>query len=1187
MTNRTRRPRFDRAWRKAISALLVSLLSLPVCGQVTQTGGLTVIVTDSERVAVSSATITLTNVDTNQTFERVTDDEGRAVFTELPVGRYKVTVGATGFAKMDVPEPVMINIARSASLVIVVEPDGVRFTRFMVSDAVERELPDLMDQLSAIPNQNNDLSTLLQIVPGAVATGPSSLGRIIVDGRGLDQQTARLDGVDFTPQVDFPSVDSAINPISSFQKPEVAGDLDSFVPRSGAFGFEPRHGPGTGVVTEGATYNAINKSFIWVAQFYGEHRNDALNARNFFDSDGENALRRTRFGGKAGGPLFGSKRAFLFLAYDGLRGRIERNVYEAVPIEAATGIATGPLAPHLRAFLPQGTHLLAPSASLDANFLVARRRTRATAESNAWDVRLDYFAFRPSAGGECPNHARPKECSPLTFRFTHQTAENQVPDGVTGRSQRQRFFFVNALVGWRLMTHTKPVRNELERKRSTKDFGHNFRLGFNLMRAHMDTETIAPTSSDLAQSLITIGGTVPVTGLPLPPALPQQPRSIPIATLGGLIRGTGRGLDLKPTSYSAIYDFSRPFKEAKRHELYAGFEARFLRLDFNRLGGLTYAFPNIAALRAGTPGSVTFQSDLSGTSPFSTGVGRRSARQQYYMGYVQMVSQFPRPCERKPGEKPPLVIRVPQPGQQPVEKPPCNENLEPALTLTYGLRYDYFSRVRENDARAVIIDPLTGQILQQGAPFYRVDKVNFQPRFGLAYRPANEGTFKNTMIRAGVGLYSGVPRISDLTLPIESDRFSTGVTGGTFPANPADVVRGFVENPLTRQFQPLAFARDYSPLERALKWDVRVGHLHSGYEFSAYYVGNVGRNLALANITNRIERVVTNPDPSRPAIVVRQFDVVRDGLVFQPFGEFFYRMGGGRSSYNALSLQISRDSKDELPTPRQWLKLPVKNFNAKYTLSRSVGNASGTILSNPLDPNADFGHNLGIPRHSFTLSAVYDLWRAPEVERNLNNLLWGWKLMPVLKATSGLPLIIRVNRPDVVYVDAASNVHAAPAAGRTAVLNTPGGGSSGGAFTPNLIPGVNPLARNGIEVLNPAAFAIPAPGEVGKVRRGQFRGPIVVQFDLGLRRNFPLPNKEKMRGEFQVEIFNLFNRANFINPTAVLPGLLGTNVAENQLQPGVPFTRTAAGNFGVVTAADPGRLIQVSFTVRFNQGFTK
>jgi hypothetical protein len=1120
-----------------LSTLFVMLSLIPAYGQAPQTATLTVTVLDENDAAARGVSVTVTNKVTGLTRNGTTDENGVARFTSLPVGTYTVTVEAAGFQRVEQTDVVVeAGAARSVPITL-----GVK----LLPPPPEEAEAEGRESLSSLPNQNNDLTPLLQTVPGTIATGPSSLGRVIVDGRGSEQQLARLDGLDFTSQVDFPSADPAINPVGSFQKPEVAGDLDNSGAASGAFSFAPSSGPGTGTVTESVTFKGPESE--WRAQFYGEHRNDAFNARNFFDYDGKNALRRSRFGGKAGGPLFGSKSAFLFLAYDGWRGRTERNLYEAIPVDSANGTAVGPLAQHLRGFLPPGTHVV-PGASLNPDFVVARRRARTEIESNAWDVRLDYFPFGPApsrrpAGSAGSAHSR----SPLTFRFTHQTAENQVPDGVTGRSQRQRFFFANGLVGFRLVDNTRPVPGK-----DPKEYGHHFRFGFNLTRAHMDTLSVAPNGSDLAQSLVTTGSAVKVAGLP------GQPATVPVATLGGLIRGTGRGLDLKPVSYSFAYDYSHPL--GQRHDLFAGFEMRFIRLDFDRRGGLTYNFPDAAALRSGTPSSVTFLSDLSGPSPFSAGTGRRRARQAYYMGYFQMVSQFRREADPNLGD------------------------LAPALTLTYGVRYDYFGPVSERDKRAVVVDPLTGVLLPPGTPFYRADRANFQPRFGLAYRLADVGFFKNTELRAGLGLYSGVPRIADLTLPIDSDRFSTGISGGKFPANPVDVTRGFVEQPLTRQFQPLAFARDFKTPERAFKWDAQLKHTLYGYDLSLYYAGNIGWDLPLANFANRIVRVATNADPTKPAVVVREFDVVNGGLLFQPFGEFFYRTNGGRSSYNALTVQFKRNrNADSSLDP--WLKQAVMNLNVQYTLSRNVGNTSGTILSDPSSTDADFGFNAADARHSFKLTTVYDLWTA--LNRRPTDPLWGWKIMPSMRATSGLPLVVRINRPDIVYMDGAGLVFTEPAAGRTAVLNTPGGGSSAGAFTPDLVPGQNPSARNGLELLNPAAFVIPAPGQLGNVRRGDFRGPATMQFDIGLRRNFSFPKSESILGEFQVDIFNLFNRANFVNPTVALPGALGTNAAGNQLQPGVPFTRAAAGSFGVITAADPGRLIQFSLTLKFKNGFTK
>jgi hypothetical protein len=264
-----------------------------------------------------------------------------------------------------------------------------------------------------------------------------------------------------------------------------------------------------------------------------------------------------------------------------------------------------------------------------------------------------------------------------------------------------------------------------------------------------------------------------------------------------------------------------------------------------------------------------------------------------------------------------------------------------------------------------------------------------------------------------------------------------------------------------------------------------------------------------------------------------------------------------------------------------WLNLA--DFNVQYTLSRNVGNVSGAVVSNPLNFDSDFGYNAADARHSFTLSAVYNLWEA--AHRSRSSLLWGWRFAPSLNARSGFPLVVRIDRPDIVYVDGSGSVFSSPAVGRHAVINTPAGGGTGGTRVPDLIPGVNPYLRSGLELLNPQAFAIPAPGSFGNLRRGQLRGRSSVQFDLSVTRY--LFRRESVMGEFRVDFFNLFNRANFGNPTASLPNALGISAPDNQIQPGVPYTRLAAGNFGIINAADISRQIQFSFTLKFNEGFTK
>lgn len=1131
---------------RSCTTLLLLLISIAPISAQTQSG-LQIRVVDSNQNVVKGATVTLINKGTNQSRSATTSDEGEAVFKGVVPGTYDIVATKSGFADGAVSD-LQIVVGQQKSVEVILNA-----TVFLSAIDIE-EQEDRGEQISALPNLNNDLTPLLQTIPGSIATGPAALGRVIIDGKGNEQRTLRLDGVDFNVLVDLPATDVAIDAVQSLQKPEVAGILDSPSTSSGAFA--AMVGPGTGTVVDTPTYKSLRetspvKKSLWRLQVFEELRNDGLNARNFFDFDGKNGLRRHRFGGKFGTPLDKRDKKFLFFAYDGLRGRIERNVYEAIPIDAVCGCATGPLATLVRGYLPNETQVV-PGASLNPDFAVARRRTRSTSASNAVDFRFDYYPF---SNAKKNNELAPKSFDVVTLRFTRQQAENVVPDGVTGRQQRQRFTFTNALVSLKSVSSTKLAPNQ-----RTKEFGHTFRFGFNETRARVNIENPPAFASDLPESTVTLGGTVNTTGLP------GSPASVPIAALGGLVKSTGRGLDLKPRSIGGSYDYSR--QVGAKHELFTGVEVRSIRLDFDRLGGLTYAFPNLAALRAGTPGTITYLSDLSGPGPFSNGTGPRQARQEFYMGYFQMSTDF-----RKASD-------------------PGDPQREPAVKLTYGIRYDYFTTVRERDHRAVIVDPQTANFLPPGTSFYRTEKFNFQPRIGLVYR-FDESENRFTVLRVGFGLYSGVPRTGDLLLPIESDRFSTGISGGSFPANPTSIINQFIANPDTRQFQPVTMARDFKVLERAYKWDVQLTRTIEGYDLSAIYSGNIGRNLPLANIANRIVSVVTNPDPSKPAIVVREFDIVRGGNVFKPFGEFFYRTGGGQSSYHGLTFQLKRNTDVDVKSSlaRRWNQA-VKSFNLQYTISRSVGNASGTVLSDPFHVESDFGFNGGDIRHSFKLSAAYDLWAArADTSDKPANILLGWKIMPVLKVSSGFPLTIRINRPDVVYIDSAGNVFASPAAGRTAVINTPGGGESGSARVPDLIPGVSPNLRGSLEILNPAAFAIPAPGKFGNFRRGSLRGLPIIQLDIGLRKNlFDKPvfkNETKVSGQLQVDFYNVFNRANFINPTASLPGLLGTSTADNQLQPGVPFSRSTAGTFGVISAADVGRIIQFSFTLRFNDGFTK
>ena len=114
-------------------------------------------------------------------------------------------------------------------------------------------------------------------------------------------------------------------------------------------------------------------------------------------------------------------------------------------------------------------------------------------------------------------------------------------------------------------------------------------------------------------------------------------------------------------------------------------------------------------------------------------------------------------------------------------------------------------------------------------------------------------------------------------------------------------------------------------------------------------------------------------------------------------------------------------------------------------------------------------------------------------------------------------------------------------------------------------------------------FATPAPGTFGNLGRGALHGPGLSQFDLTLHKRFAIT--ERVNTEFRLEAYNLFNKANFLNPVVRLNNVLGTGT--NQLQPGQAYNATTGGSFGSVlqtveSAVGLGAQRQIQLSLRFS-----
>ena len=596
-------------------------------------------------------------------------------------------------------------------------------------------------------------------------------------------------------------------------------------------------------------------------------------------------------------------------------------------------------------------------------------------------------------------------------RYFRDNGDNDQPEGVTGRRQIYKARPENAVAALQ-STLTTNVTNE-------------FKIGYN--RANTEINGLTPTVNgiDLSAMTLNITGSVANTGIA------GQGSNSGVAIPGGLLRqnsaNNGRGAPYRPYTLSVMDSIGWL---RGQHYFKLGGEFRAVRVKTDRLGGTTYTYSNLNDFLANRLQQVQFLGDLSAPSPFHNGAtGEREAKAEYYIGYLQ-----------------------------------DEWKVSPKLTMNLGVRYDYYTPLYEANELEVNFDAINGVILPQGGTVLQGNKNSIQPRVSFAFTPSRSG---KTVVRGGFGILVGPGQVEDQIQPIESDRISSTITGGTYPVDTAALTASFVNNPNNRNYQPRAYLPEYSIPEKVYQYSLGLQQqLPGNLAFTAAYVGSQGRNLFLRSIANRIVDVRTNANPTGNAIVIREFSIVgADGSVQNPYAEVDVKTSGGHDSYNAMQLSLTRPSIHGL------------TLNAQYTLSKSFGNSAGSNEAQTVGNNAraigdfdyDNGYNRFDVRHTYNVSAVYALPVGAGKKKDLgslgNAILGNWQVGAIFNGRSGLPIDVLVTRPDVVYRDGSGAIFSTPAAGRTAIINTPAGGNSRNVRRPNLVPGAT--CNHGARVLTP------------------------------------------------------------------------------------------------------------------------
>src|SRR6185436_3393382 len=106
-------------WTGVLRILIVICLSFfaaaSLMGQTAGTGGLTGTVIDPSNAAVPNATVTITNLETNQMRTTMTGQDGVYKFTLLAPGTYRVKFEAPGFQSLEIPSAT-VNVTETETL---------------------------------------------------------------------------------------------------------------------------------------------------------------------------------------------------------------------------------------------------------------------------------------------------------------------------------------------------------------------------------------------------------------------------------------------------------------------------------------------------------------------------------------------------------------------------------------------------------------------------------------------------------------------------------------------------------------------------------------------------------------------------------------------------------------------------------------------------------------------------------------------------------------------------------------------------------------------------------------------------------------------------------------------------------------------------------------------------------------
>ena len=416
--------------------------------------------------------------------------------------------------------------------------------------------------------------------------------------------------------------------------------------------------------------------------------------------------------------------------------------------------------------------------------------------------------------------------------------------------------------------------------------------------------------------------------------------------------------------------------------------------------------------------------------------------------------------------------------------------VSPELTLSYGLRYEWFSVPTEAQGRISNLRQLTDPAPTVGDPlFENPSHLNFAPRVGVAWNVGGKG---RTVLRSGFGIFYESIRENIFGYRVRIQTPFTEVRTIIRPSYPDPLGGGGRtgrprQDSLEFELSTPYLMRYHLMLQQALAYDLvlRVG-----------YYGSRGVHLTRVGDINIPDPISVSPD-GRPFFGLSPSPRPNSAL-----DAVRLTSTDANSVYNSLQIGLTR----------RWESGFQFLFN--YTYGYSIDDASAyrreftnSLAESPyyFDRTADRGLSNFHIAHNAVFQSTWDLPFSFSPGSVAGVLLNDWQTSGILTLSGGYPFSANVS------FDIAN----------TRVRE---------GDRPDLVPGAdnNPVLGGPDRYFDVSAFQLQPEGHLGTLGRHSLIGPGFATLDVSASRTVDMGEDHQL--EFRLEVFNLLNHANFSHP---------------------------------------------------------